>query len=149
MEILSPVFAHNEMIPSRFTCDGEDVSPPLQWKNAPPDTKSFALIMDDPDAPIGTWVHWVLFNIPADVDHLVEGIENLPGNTKHGLNSWRRTDYGGPCPPGGTHRYVFTLYALDCELAFDAGITKKKLLNAIEGHIISTCELIGLYKRSK
>ena len=152
MKLLCPLFVHNEMIPSRFTCDGQDISPPLQWKNAPPETQSFALIMDDPDAPIGTWVHWILFNIPAHMDQLGEDIKlgyNFPVGAKHGRNSWKRTDYGGPCPPGGTHRYFFKLFALDRALEIDEGITKKILLKEMQGHILNSCEMIGFYKRSR
>jgi len=140
------------MMPSRFTCDGEDISPPLHWENAPPETKSFALIMDDPDAPISTWVHWVIFNIPASRDHLEEKIEkksNLSDGMKQGRNSWKRIGYGGPCPPSGTHRYFFKLFALDKELSLKAGITKKKLLAAMQGHILNSQEMIGLYQRSR
>ncbi|RLC65970.1 MAG: YbhB/YbcL family Raf kinase inhibitor-like protein [Chloroflexi bacterium] len=149
-ELTSPAFAHGEPIPSKYTCDGEDISPPLEWSGAPAGTQSFALIMDDPDAPVGTWIHWVLYNAPAETNALPEGVPadaELSDGSLHGKNSWRRTDYGGPCPPSGTHRYFFKLYALDTTLNLDAGATKKQLLQAMEGHILDQAELVGTYKR--
>ena len=152
MKLFCPSFAHNQMMPSRFTCDGQDISPPLNWENVPPETKSFALIMDDPDAPLGTWVHWIIFNIPASKNHLEEKIKkesNLSGGVKQGRNSWKQIGYGGPCPPSGTHRYFFKFFALDKELDLEAGITKKNLLDAMQGHILDSQEMIGLYQRSR
>jgi Raf kinase inhibitor-like YbhB/YbcL family protein len=150
LKITSTAFSEGSMIPKRHTCDGEDVSPPLAWTGVPDGTKSLALICDDPDAPMGTWVHWVLFNIPA-------GIKDLPGNippknviengAKHGKNDFRKLGYGGPCPPGGTHRYYFKLYALDTEINLDSGITKAQLLKTMEGHILAEGQLMGRYKR--
>ena len=150
MTLHSPAFKGIELIPSKFTCDGDDVSPPLEWDNSPPDTKSFALIMDDPDAPVCTWIHWILFNLPPDKNFLVGNIPNgseLPTGGKHGTNSWGKLGYGGPCPPSGTHRYFFKLYALDTVLDISSGIKKKKLLQAMEGHILDQFELVTLYKR--
>ncbi|HET89398.1 MAG TPA: YbhB/YbcL family Raf kinase inhibitor-like protein [Chloroflexi bacterium] len=149
-ELMSDAFAPGEPIPPQYTCDGDDVSPPLQWTDPPPGTQSLALIMDDPDAPVGTWVHWVVYAIPADARGLDESLPpdaELPDGSRHGRNSWRRNDYGGPCPPRGTHRYVFKLYALDMTLDLRAGATKKQLLQAMEGHILAQAELMGTYQR--
>jgi Raf kinase inhibitor-like YbhB/YbcL family protein len=149
-EITSSAFAPQASIPQKYTCDGQDVSPPLSWSDPPQGTESFALICDDPDAPVGTWVHWVLFNIPADRRALSENIppqDQLSDGSLHGRNGWRRRDYGGPCPPSGTHRYFFKLYALDTSLALEAGATKKDVLSAMEGHILGQAELVGTYSR--
>lgn len=142
MKITSPEFEHNAMIPSQFTCDGEDINPPLIIEDIPPETKSLALIVDDPDAPMGTWVHWVVYDIPV-TNQIQE--DSIPG--KQGMNDFRKKDYGGPCPPSGTHRYFFKLYALDQELNLEEGLSKKDLEDAMEGHILAQAELIGLYKR--
>jgi len=150
MELTSTAFAQGEPIPRKYTCDGEDISPPLRWSDPPQGTQSFALIADDPDAPMGTWVHWVLYNLPAEARTLPEGIPaqaELPGGGQHGQNSWRRLDYGGPCPPSGTHRYFFKLYALDTALDLDPGASKEQLLKAMEGHILAHAELMGTYAR--
>jgi Raf kinase inhibitor-like YbhB/YbcL family protein len=150
MKILSPAFQHEGMIPDKFSCKGKDISPPLKWENAPAGAKSFALVCDDPDAPMGTWDHWLLFNIPASVTELPEGIPaqaELPNGARHGKNSWGRKDYGGPCPPGGTHRYFFKFYALDTLLDLKPGASKKELLNAMQGHILAQTELMGKFKR--
>ena len=149
-ELTSPGFAHEESIPSKYTCDGEDVSLPLQWGDPPQGTRGFALIMDDPDAPAGTWVHWVLYGLPADARALPEGVApdaELTGGGRHGENSWGRLGYGGPCPPSGTHRYFFKLYALDAALDMDSGVSKEQLLQATEGHILAQAELMGTYSR--
>jgi Raf kinase inhibitor-like YbhB/YbcL family protein len=138
------------MIPKRFTCDGEDLSPPLSWSGLPAGTRSLALICDDPDAPVGTWDHWVLFNIPATVTGLPENVPakaSLDDGSVHGNNSWGRPGYGGPCPPGGTHRYFFKLYALDTELNLKTGATKSQLVKAMEGHILDQAQLMGKYRR--
>ena len=150
MEITSTAFSEGEMIPQEYTCDGKDISPPLAWTGVPAGTKSLALIADDPDAPVGTWVHWVAFNIPPDVTELPEAIptDALPTGGTHGTNSWRRPGYGGPCPPGGTHRYFFKLYALDTELALKAGASKKDVEKAMKVHILAEAQLMGRYKRS-
>jgi Raf kinase inhibitor-like YbhB/YbcL family protein len=149
-ELTSSAFAAGGSIPSRYTCDGEDISPPLAWTDPPQGTQSFALICDDPDAPVGTWVHWVLYNLPAETQTLPGAVPpdaDLPGGGQHGENSWRRLGYGGPCPPSGTHRYFFKLYALDTVLDLAAGAGKKQLLRAMEGHILAQAELMGVYAR--
>ncbi len=149
-ELTSTAFAHGEKIPARFTCDGDDVSPALQWTDPPQGTQSFALICDDPDAPMGTWVHWVLYNLPGDARALAEAFPSdadLPDGSRHGQNSWKRPGYGGPCPPSGTHRYFFKLYALDTVLDLMAGASKQQLLDAMEGHVLAQAELMGVYAR--
>jgi Raf kinase inhibitor-like YbhB/YbcL family protein len=138
------------MIPVRFTCDGEDRSPELAWSGAPVGTETFALVVDDPDAPGGDWVHWVLFDLPAESTGLPEGVpasEHPEPGGVHGKNSWGRLGYGGPCPPSGTHRYFFRLYALDRRLALRAGATKAEVLAAAEGHVLDRAELMGRYSR--
>lgn len=148
--LTSSVFAQGEPIPSKYSCDGDDISPPLQWSEPPAGTQSLALIADDPDAPVGTWVHWVLFNLPAASRGLPEAVptdQELADGSRHGQNSWRRSGYGGPCPPGGTHRYFFKLYALDTTLDLAAGASKEQLLGAMEGHILAETELMGVYSR--
>ena len=150
MKITSSSFKEGEIIPSKFSCDGEDISPQLSWTDPPENTKCFALISDDPDAPSGDWVHWVIYNIPSTEAGLAENIpknKTLDNGTKQGMSDFRKIGYGGPCPPGGTHRYFFKLYALDIMLDKDAGLTKKELLKAIEGHILSEAQLMGKYKR--
>lgn len=149
-ELTSAAFAPGEAVPVRYTCDGDDISPPLEWQDPPENTKSFALIADDPDAPAGTWVHWVLFNLPAETRSLPEAVPadtELADGGQHGKNSWKRLGYGGPCPPGGTHRYFFKLYALDTVLDLDAGASKEQLLQAMEGHILVQTEVMGTYTR--
>lgn len=150
MKVISSAFSEGEMIPGKYTCDDINVSPPLEWSGAPESTKTFALICDDPDAPMGTWVHWVLFNLPANINELNENIPplgKLPNGANQGSNDFRKIGYGGPCPPEGTHRYYFKIYALDAELSIDPGITKSELLKAMEGHILSEAQLMGRYKR--
>ncbi len=144
--LTSPVFGNEEGIPVKYTCDGPDISPPLRWSNPPANTQSLALIMDDPDAPAGVWVHWVIFNLPPDTTELPENAA-LPAGSQEGQNSWQRTGYGGPCPPRGTHRYFFKLYALDTTLSLDSGTAKDQLLQAMEGHILAQAELMGTYSR--
>jgi Raf kinase inhibitor-like YbhB/YbcL family protein len=149
-ELTSPAFAPEEAIPQQYSCDGEDISPPLEWTDPPEGTQSFALIVDDPDAPAGIWVHWVLYNLPGEARGLAEGVPpdaELPDGSRHGENSWGRTDYGGPCPPSGTHRYFFKLYALDTVLDLDAGASKETLLETMEGHILAQAETMGVYSR--
>ncbi len=143
----SSAFKQGELIPSKYTCDGDDISPALNWENTPPTTQSLVLIMDDPDAPVGTWDHWLVFNLPTNINHLVENIRSFPENTKHGKNSWNRNDYGGPCPPDRIHRYFFRLYALDKALSLKDGATKKQIIDAMQGHILGTAELMGKYDR--
>ena len=150
IKITSSAFAEGGMIPAKYTCDGADVSPPLQWDAVPEGTKTIALINDDPDAPMGTWVHWVILNIPADVKELAENIptdKTLSNGAKQGTNDFGKIGYGGPCPPGGTHRYFFKLYALNSEIDLDAGADKEQLVKAMEGHILGKGQLIGKYKR--
>ncbi|HUU41026.1 MAG TPA: YbhB/YbcL family Raf kinase inhibitor-like protein [Desulfatiglandales bacterium] len=150
IKVTSSAFSEGKMIPEKYTCDGEDISPPLAWTGVPEGTKSFALICDDPDAPMGTWVHWVLFDIPAEIRELSSNIPPLPvikNGAKQGINDFRKYGYGGPCPPGGTHRYYFKLYALDIEVDLVSGITKDQLLKAMEGHILAKGQLMGKYKR--
>lgn len=150
----SSAFTHNDTIPRHYTCDGEDISPPLAWSGLPEGTQSLALIVDDPDAPDPkapkmTWVHWVLYNIPADTTGLPEGVNALPGDTKEGLNDWKRTGYGGPCPPIGRHRYFHKLYALDGVLPDLGRPTKAQVEKAMQGHILGQVELVGTYQRSR
>jgi len=150
LEITSSAFSEDTMIPTRYTCDGPDVSPDLAWSGVPDTAQSLALICDDPDAPMGTWVHWVLFNIPAGTSGLPAEIPPdavLENGARHGTNDFGRLGYGGPCPPGGTHRYFFKLYALDTEPDLASGITKAELLEAMEGHILAEAQLMGKYKR--
>jgi len=150
IKITSPAFEDGGMIAPKYTCDGADISPPLRWESVPEATTAIALICDDPDAPVGTWVHWVLFNLPADAGQLAENIptdETLPNGARQGKNDFRNIGYGGPCPPGGTHRYFFKLYALDSALALSPGATKDQLLSAMKGHILGQGQLIGRYKR--
>lgn len=150
IQLTSEAFSDGTMIPKRFTCDGEDLSPPLSWSGLPTETRSLALICDDPDAPVGTWDHWVLFNIPATATALPENVPakaSLDDGSVHGNNSWGRPGYGGPCPPGGTHRYFFKLYALDTELNLKTGATKSQLVKAMEGHILAQGQLMGKYRR--
>ncbi len=148
--ITSTAFAEGGTIPRDHTCDGRDISPPLAWSGVPEGTKSLALICDDPDTPVGTWVHWVLFNIPATASELLQSMppdKILEDGSRHGINDFRKFGYGGPCPPGGTHRYYFKLYALDAELTREPGITKAELLKAMKGHILAEGQLMGRYKR--
>jgi Raf kinase inhibitor-like YbhB/YbcL family protein len=156
LEITSPAFHHDAAIPAGHTCDGDDRSPALNWSGVPAGAKSLALIMDDPDAPDPaapkmTWVHWVLYNLPPDAGGLREGIKSgqLPAGTREGLNDWRRTGYGGPCPPIGRHRYFFKLYALDTELPDLNRPAKAALETAMTGHIVAQATLVGTYQRGK
>lgn len=150
MVLESSAFKEGGMIPSRYTCDGANVSPALHWKNAPQGVRSFALIADDPDAPMGTWVHWVIYNIPDSVTALPEAVPpvtRLDNGALQGKNDFRKIGYGGPCPPGGVHRYFFKLYALDAPLSLSAGATKAEVLRAMEGHILAQAQLMGRYQR--
>ena len=144
MEIKSN-FEHNSVIPTKYTCDGEDINPPLEVSNIPEGTASFVLIVDDPDAPAGTWVHWVVFNIPPNVKSI--GENSVPKDSTQGINSFNKVDYGGPCPPSGTHRYFFKLYSLDNTIGLDSSATKADVESAMQGHILASAELIGLYSR--
>jgi Raf kinase inhibitor-like YbhB/YbcL family protein len=148
--ITSTAFTDGGMIPREYTCDGRDISPPLAWDGVPEGTISLAIICDDPDAPVGTWVHWVLFNIPATVNKLPQSMlpdKVLESGARHGINDFRKFGYGGPCPPGGTHRYYFKIYALDIELTQEPGLTKAELLKAMKGHILAEGQVMGRYKR--
>lgn len=150
MTLTSPAFKAGQAIPATYTCRGRDISPALQWSDPPAGTQSFALIMDDPDAPVGTWDHWVLYNIPASARGLAEAIPadaQLSDGSLHGKNSWGRLGYGGPCPPSGTHRYFFRLYALDTPLSLSSGATKKQVLDAMKGHILAQAELMGTFSK--
>jgi hypothetical protein len=150
IQVTSPAFAEGAMIPAKYTGDGDDASPPLRWSDAPDGTKSFALIADDPDAPMGTWVHWVLFNLPADARELPEAVPSegtLPSGARQGRNDFRKIGYGGPMPPSGTHRYYFKLYALDTALDLKPGATKAQLVKAMEGHVLGQGQLMGKYSR--
>lgn len=154
LKLTSPVFAHAGAIPSRYACEGQDVSPPLAWSGVPPEAKSLALIVDDPDAPDPaapkmTWVHWVLYNMPPGTDELAEAATQLPAGTLSGLNDWHRTGYGGPCPPIGRHRYCHKLYALDLVLPDLDRPTKAALEARMKGHVIAQAELIGTYQKQK
>jgi len=152
LTLTSPAFAHDGAIPKRFTCQGKDVSPALAWHDAPAGTRSFALVVDDPDAPDPAapkriWVHWVLYNLPADTEGLPEAVSSarLPAGTHEGKNDWNRLGYGGPCPPIGRHRYFHKLYALDTVLPDLNEPTRAELEKAMEGHVLGKAELIGTY----
>jgi Raf kinase inhibitor-like YbhB/YbcL family protein len=150
IKITSAAFTEGEMIPAQYTCDGSNVSPPLAWDTVPAGTRSLALVADDPDAPMGTWVHWVAYNLPASVKELKEGIlpsDSLPGGGRQGLSDFGKYGYGGPCPPGGTHRYFFKLYALDTALPLSGKVTKRQLEAAMKGHVLAQGELMGRYSR--
>jgi len=151
LQISSTAFSAGETMPKKFTCDGPDVSPKLAWTEPPAKTQSFALIMDDPDAPVGIWVHWVLYDLPANARELPEGVtrqEQLPNGARQGRNDFGKIGYGGPCPPPGKpHRYFFKLYALDGKLDVKAGATKAEVERAMKGHILAQAELIGKYDR--
>ncbi len=154
LKLTSAVFDQGGEIPSKYTCEGQDISPPLAWSGVPPGAKSLALIVDDPDAPDPaapkmTWVHWVLYNIPASVNAVSEAVKQLPAGTLSGLNDWGRTGYGGPCPPIGRHRYFHKLYALDTVLP-DLGNPTKAVIEAqMRDHIIAQAELMGTFQKRK
>ena len=151
LSVSSPAFQEGDRIPSKYTCQGQDVSPPLAWSEPPGGTQSFALIMDDPDAPGGVFTHWVLFNIPPDSRQLAEAMPTqaqLTSGALQGKNDFGRIGYGGPCPPPGrAHRYQFTLYALDQPLDLKAGASKKQVIDAMQGHILAQGQLAGTYQR--
>ena len=156
MGLTSSAFAQGASIPKRYTCEGEDQSPPLAWSGLPAAARSLALIVDDPDAPDPaaprmTWVHWVLYNLPPETTHLDAGIapSALPSGTLQGRNDWKRTGYGGPCPPIGRHRYFHRLYALDARLPDLKQPTKDQLLKAMQGHVLAQAELVGTYQKDK
>ena len=150
MKLSSSAFNEGSPIPKKYTCDGMNISPPLQWSFLPEGTKTIAIICDDPDAPTGTWVHWVLYNLPGNINELPENIPpsiTLPNGARQGRNDSGKTGYIGPCPPGGTHRYFFKIYALSVQLQVEENITKSGLLNAMKEHILSEAQLMGMYKR--
>ena len=151
IELRSSAFENGKAIPVKHSCDGEDVSPPLEWSGVPKEAKSIALICDDPDAPGGIWVHWVLYGIPPGVAGIEESIPSkgkVIGRARHGQNDFRRLGYGGPCPPKGkAHRYFFKIYALDEELELQAGASKKDLLKVMQGHVMAEGQLVGTYQR--
>jgi Raf kinase inhibitor-like YbhB/YbcL family protein len=154
LTLTSAAFTHRNAIPTKYTCEGTDVSPPLTWTGLPQGTKSVALIVDDPDAPDPaapkmTWVHWVLYNLPPTIDGLPEGASVLSSTTGRGLNDWHNTKYGGPCPPIGRHRYFFRLYALDTELPDLGRPTKLMLEKAMKGHVLGQAELVGTYQKQR
>lgn len=154
LKLTSSAFGHNGGIPAQYTCEGQDLSPPLAWSGVPSNAKSLVLIVDDPDAPDPaapklTWVHWMLYNIPPSASALGEGVKQLPAGTRDGLNDWQRTGYGGPCPPIGRHRYFHKLYALDTVLPDLGRPTKAKLEAAMKGHVIAQAELIGTYQKRR
>jgi Raf kinase inhibitor-like YbhB/YbcL family protein len=150
IKVMSAAFKDGQPIPRQYTCNGVNVSPPLEWSGVPKSARTIAIIADDPDAPAGTWVHWVLYNLPADNIGLVENLpatENLKAGGFQGKNDFDKVGYGGPCPPSGTHRYFFKVYALDAELPLKAEATKADLEKAMEGHIVGQGQLIGTYSR--
>jgi hypothetical protein len=150
MKISSSAFPEGETIPVKYTCDGKGISIPLQWQAVPAGAKSLALIMDDPDAPMGTWVHWVMYNLPAETGELAEGQpadEVLPNGAIQGQNTSGKTGYANPCPPDRQHRYFFKLYALDYVLEKRSGMTKAALLEAMQGHVLDECQTFGVYDR--
>jgi len=156
MQLQSPSFQEGEAIPRRFTCEGDDVSPALRWTDVPASAKSLVLVVDDPDAPDPahprtTWVHWVLYDIPPDAEGLAEAVQEsgLPPGTRQGLNDWKRTGYGGPCPPVGRHRYFHKLYALDTLLGDLGSPRKAEVERRMQGHILSRAELVGTYQKGR
>ena len=154
LTLTSTAFTHRSEIPAKYTCEGHDISPPLTWSGIPAEAKSLVLIIDDPDAPDPaapkmTYVHWVLYNIPASASSLAEAVQQLPAGTRNGLNDWRRAGYGGPCPPIGRHRYFHKLYALDTLLPDLNNPTKAALEAQMKGHVIAQGELVGTYQKRK
>jgi Raf kinase inhibitor-like YbhB/YbcL family protein len=152
MKLSSSAFEHNAPIPAKYTCEGEDLSPPLAWSEVPAETKSLALMIEDPDAPDPSnptmiWVHWVLHNLPRESTGLEEGVRHLPHGTLQGANDWKRTAYGGPCPPAGRHRYIHTLYALNVVLPDLRHPTRCKLEAAMRRHVIDEAVLVGTYQK--
>ena len=152
MKVESAAIKEGQPIPRQYTCDGINISPPLEWSGVPKSAKTIAIVADDPDAPAGTWVHWVLYNLPAENIGLVENVpatDNLKAGGFQGKNDFGKPGYGGPCPPSGTHRYFFRVYALDTLLDVSAGSDKRTVEKAMKDHILGSGELIGMYKKSK
>ena len=153
MQVTSSAFQAGQTIPAKYTCEGADISPPLEWSGVPASAKSLALICDDPDAPVGTWLHWVLYDLPVAATDLAEKVppsESLSFGAKQGINDFKRVGYGGPCPPPGKpHRYCFKLYALDVDLGLKPRATKQELLRAMDGHVLAEAQLMGTYQRRK
>jgi Raf kinase inhibitor-like YbhB/YbcL family protein len=153
MEVTSSAFQAGQTIPTKYTCEGADISPPLQWSGVPAGAKGLALICDDPDAPVGTWVHWVLYDLPITATDLAENVpalETLSSGAKQGMNDFKRVGYGGPCPPPGKpHRYYFKLYALDAALLLKPRASKQGVLRAMDGHILAEARLSGTYQRKR
>jgi Raf kinase inhibitor-like YbhB/YbcL family protein len=155
LRLSSPAFAEGGAIPKAYTCDGKDTSPPLEWSSVPEAARSLALVVEDPDAPGGTWIHWVLFDLPADVTRLPEGVPTEERvalgsdgqSARQGKNDFGKIGYGGPCPPSGTHHYIFRVFALDTELGLERGTNREPLLRAIRGHILAEGRLTGVYSR--
>lgn len=145
MKLESTAFKHNDRIPPKYTCDGANINPPLKISDIPQNAKSLALIMDDPDAPMGTWVHWTAWNIDPKTSSIAEN--SIPAKSTEGITSFKSVGYGGPCPPSGTHRYFFKLYALDTTISLQSSADKKKLEDAMKNHILAESQLIGLYSR--
>lgn len=150
IRVMSDAFAEGQQIPAKYTCDGQDISPPLRWTGIPAEAQELALVFDDPDAPSGLFTHWLVYGLPPRTTGLPEGVppgETVPGGGRQGRNDFGRIGYGGPCPPSGSHRYVFTVYALDAPLGLPAGATRRQLFRAMEGHVIDKGQLIGRYQR--
>ncbi len=148
LSLTSAVFQDGEIIPSQYTCEGKNISPPLQWEGVPTGVESFVLIMDDPDAPAGVWDHWILFNLPKDLRHIQEDERRFPSDIKKGINSWVNLSYGGPCPPSGIHHYFFKLYALSKKLELSDAANKPEIEKAMRGHILAQAQLVGVYKKT-
>ncbi|MFW5838012.1 MAG: YbhB/YbcL family Raf kinase inhibitor-like protein [Desulfovibrionaceae bacterium] len=150
MQLTSPAFDHAQPIPEKYSCDGQDISPPLTISGVPDQTEALALLVDDPDAPVGDWVHWIVINLPPEAKKLPEGLPadpTLQSGAVQGRNSFGKLGYGGPCPPGGTHRYFFKLYALDKKLDLAPGANKQQLLDAMQAHAVDEAQLMGTYAR--
>ncbi len=152
IKVTSNAFTDGAMIPAKYSCDGENASPHLKWENMPANAKTIAIIADDPDAPGGTWVHWLIFNLPANVKELPDGVApegNASAVARQGTNDFKKIGYGGPCPPSGVHRYFFKVYGLDTELSLNAGATKEDLMKAMEGHVVAEGQIVGKYEKKK
>ena len=150
-KLRSLMFEDGGLIPKEFTCEGDNISPPLLWTGQPEKTKTYAIICQDPDSPVGIWVHWIIFNIPSSLTRLPSGIpliEKMSDGTMQGKNDFKKLGYGGPCPPSGTHRYFFSMFALDTKLYLPKDATKKDLVNGMQGHVLAQAQLIGKYQRT-